>query len=103
MSERYEVEEPYLAGAEDMMRRGWRVVSGDRTRVLCYCPSGEDADDIAAALSGEESTIEAVCKRYGYKRVMEIAAELWAAEDPIGALTVGPPVRQPKAFEKVGR
>lgn len=38
----------------------------------------------------EVETIRDLCERRGYGRVMQIAADLWKAKDPIGALTVGP-------------
>lgn len=37
----------------------------------------------------EEQAVIALCDRFGYGRVMQIAADAWASKDPIGALTVG--------------
>jgi hypothetical protein len=38
----------------------------------------------------EEDQVIAICKKIGFGRVMQLAADRWAEIDPIGALTVGP-------------
>ncbi len=48
---------------------------------------------------GRAPAIEALCVRYGYGVVMETVAALWAAQDPLGALTVGPCLGQRPAGE----
>lgn len=38
----------------------------------------------------EEDTVIAICKKIGFGRVMQLAADRWAEIDPRNALTVGP-------------
>jgi hypothetical protein len=40
--------------------------------------------------SNDIATILAMCERFGYGRVMQIASEAWQEKDPDGALTIGP-------------
>jgi hypothetical protein len=42
-------------------------------------------------MSGEKrDEVEALCEKFGYGYVMQIAADLWREKDPVGALTIGP-------------
>ena len=40
-------------------------------------------------MTDETADVQALCLRYGYGRVMQIASELWRQRDPIGAIALG--------------
>ena len=47
-------------------------------------------DGAVQADLSEELRVVALCREFGFGRVMQIASEAWREQDPIGALTIGP-------------
>jgi len=50
--------------------------------------TGPAALDAAEAPARE--ALRQLCEEWGYGRMMQLASQMWATKDPLGALTVGP-------------
>jgi hypothetical protein len=73
----------------DHQRLAWERLVGTNPRGTDRRRSPGRPDPSVEQRDHEEQQVVALCGRFGYGRVMQIASEAWAKKDPVGALIVG--------------
>lgn len=53
--------------------------------------------------AAERSVVEDLGTTMGFGRVMQLCEQIWAAKDPVGALTVGPTASQARLDASIAR